>query len=329
MRIRIQKYGGTSLNDLANINNLLSHVRKCIAGGNKLVIVVSAMGRKGDPYATDTLIQELEKIDRNINPKKKDLIMSCGETISTSIVAHLLDTEGLPSEALMGFQAGILTDNNFTSSEIIDIDVSKILEYIEADKIVVVAGFQGSNTNGEITTLGRGGSDITAVALGGYLKAERVDIFTDVPGVAIIDPNIVPTTKYIESISYGDMYNLADSGIKVIHPRAVLAGEKFNIPIKIRPNYLGDHGTLISHEESQTVGKIIGIALKDKVDIGVISILFKNKDKTEIEEKLKDYLSQNTKEALEVHWYNSKICITTKLDKMNSYAKGLYHYFFD
>ncbi len=329
MRILIQKYGGTSIRDLPSINNLISHVKKCIAEGNKLVIVVSAMGRMGDPYATDTLIQKLEKVNKEIDPKKKDLIMSCGETISASIISHLLDTESIPSEALMGFQAGILTAGEFTDSEIIDIDVSKILKYIEADKIVVVAGFQGGNKDDEITTLGRGGSDITAVTLGGYLKAERVDIFTDVPGVALIDPNIVPTTRYIEYISYDHMYDLADSGVKVIHPRAVKAGQKFNIPIRIRSSYLADHGTLISQGESQSHEGTVGIGLKEKNNTGVISILFKRGYKSGIERKVEDYLKQNTEGILNVDWYTFKVCIVTDLDKMHSHAKALYHHLFD
>ena len=131
MRILIQKYGGTSIRDLPSINNLISHVKKCIAEGNKLVIVVSAMGRMGDPYATDTLIQKLEKVNKEIDPKKKDLIMSCGETISASIISHLLDTESIPSEALMGFQAGILTAGKFTDSEIIDIDINNKVELLK------------------------------------------------------------------------------------------------------------------------------------------------------------------------------------------------------
>lgn len=329
MSLFVQKYGGTSLRDLPSRKNLISHAKKCIEGGNKLVIVVSAMGRKGDPYATDTLIEELKKINNEIDPKKKDLIMSCGETISTSVIAHLLDTEGIPCEALMGFQAGILTDSNFNSSEIIDINVSKILKYIKTGKVVVVAGFQGSNINGEITTLGRGGSDTTAVTLGGYLKAERVDIFTDVPGVAIVDPNIVPNTKYIENISYDDMYNLADNGVKVIHPRAVLAGKKFNIPIKIRSTYLGYHGTLISHEESQYPRKIIGIALQSGEDKGIISILFKKDYRIELQKKLKTYLVENATEILDVQWHDHKVCLLVDPNKVNFYGKKLYHYFFD
>src|SRR5699024_9684785 len=137
----------------------------CIDEGNKLVVVVSAIGRKGEPYATDTLIELLESINSTINHKKKDLIMSCGEIISATILSHLLDTEGILCEVLTGFQAGIRTDNTFNSAEIIDIDTSTILNYMEDNKVIVVAGFQGATKDIEITTLGRGGSDTTAVAL--------------------------------------------------------------------------------------------------------------------------------------------------------------------
>src|SRR5690554_1751637 len=131
MKIIIQKYGGTSLRNLNAKSKILTHIKKCINEGNSLVIVVSAMGRQGDPYATDTLIQQLEKINNNIDPKKKDLIMSCGETISIAILSHLLDKENIPSEPLTGFQAGILTNNNFNCSEIINIDTSTIMKYIK------------------------------------------------------------------------------------------------------------------------------------------------------------------------------------------------------
>lgn len=328
MGIFIQKYGGTSLRDPSNLKDLLTHVKKCISEGNKLVIVVSAMGRKGDPYATDTLIGQLKKINKTIDPKKKDLIMSCGETISASTISHLLDTAGIPSEALMGCQAGILTNSDFNSSEILNIDISKILKYIRNDKVVVVAGFQGCNIDNEITTFGRGGSDITAVTLGGYLNAERVDIFTDVPGLALIDPNIVPYTKYIENISYDDMYLLAENGAKVIHSRAVLAGKAFNIPIKICSNNLEGPGTIISNKESSSEN-IIGIALKNEDNMTIISVLFKEEDRKKIKNKIEDCLKINTMEILKINYFENKVSIVTNLDKANSYAKDLYDYFFN
>ena len=232
MAIIVQKFGGTSLRDANGLKFLLSHVKKAKSLGNDLVVVVSSMGRKGEPYATDTLINQLEEIDINIDPMKKDLIMSCGEVISCAVVAHLLDSNGIQAIPLTGFQAGILTNDDFNQAEILDIDTKVILENLNSGKVVVVAGFQGITSKGKITTLGRGGSDITAVVLGGFLDAERVDIFTDVEGVAVIDPRIIPFAKYLENISYSNMYNLASNGTDVIHPKAVLAAEQYNIDRK-------------------------------------------------------------------------------------------------
>lgn len=231
-------------------SKVLTNIRGCLDKGHSLIVVVSAMGREGEPYATDSLIELLENIDSNINLKKKDMIMACGEIISAALLAHLLDAENIPSEALTGFQAGIITNNNFNAAEIKDIDVSRIRKYMAEGKVVVVAGFQGITEDGDITTLGRGGSDTTAVALGGYLKAKRVDIFTDVPGVALADPKLVPDAEYIDYISYVNMYNLALKGAKVIHPKAVAMGAKFNIPIRITSTETNLRGTLISHLKS-------------------------------------------------------------------------------
>lgn len=326
MSLFIQKYGGTSLRDIPSRKNLIKNARRCVEDGNDLVIVVSAIGRRGDPYATDTLIAQLENINVKIDPKKKDLIMSCGETISSAIISHLLETEGLSSVPLTGYEAGILTDNSFTESKILNIDTSRILEYIEKGKIVVVAGFQGATINREITTLGRGGSDTTAVVLGGYLNAERVDIFTDVPGIATIDPSIVSHTDYIENISYDDIYELSSSGASIIHPRAVMAGRHFNIPIAIRSSYSQEKGTLIWDYKGRDK-KIIGIALKEEDDIGIISVLFNDKYRDSMEKDIKDFVFKN-ESILRISYYENKISLFLDKDKTKSCAKDLYKYFF-
>ncbi len=327
MTILVQKYGGTSLRDIPSRKNLIRNAKKCVKDGNDLVIVVSAIGRRGDAYATDTLISQLENINIKIDPKKKDLIMSCGETISSAIISHLLETEGLSSVPLTGYEAGILTDNNFTESKIIDIDTSTILGYIKKGKIVVVAGFQGATINREITTLGRGGSDTTAVALGGFLKAERVDIFTDVPGIATIDPSIVSHANYIENISYDDIYELSSSGVGVIHPRAVMAGKHFNIPIAIRSSYSDELGTLIWDYKEKDPKKIIGIALKEEDDIGIISVVFQNEYKNSMEKDIKDFVFEN-ESILRISYYENKISLFLDKEKTKVCAANLYKYFF-
>lgn len=242
----VQKYGGTSLRNLNTNSKVLINIKNCLDEGNRLVVVVSAIGRKGEPYATDSLIDILMDINKHIDPKKKDLIMSCGEIIACTKLSHLLDSVGISSVPLTGFQAGILTNREFTFAKILDIDISTITKLLDNNIVVVVAGFQGITKENEITTLGRGGSDTTAVALGGFLEAQRVDIFTDVPGIALQDPKLVPDTEYIDNISYEDMYKLALDGAKVIHPEAVLIGSKFNIPIRVTSTETNVRGTLIA-----------------------------------------------------------------------------------
>lgn len=327
MGIIIQKYGGTSLRSIYTNNDVLNHIKDCINSGNDLVIVVSAIGRNGEPYATDTLINQLEKISCQIDPKKKDLIMSCGETISAAIVAHLLDVEGIPSEALMGIQAGIITDNNFNSSNILDIDTTIIKEHMKNGRVVVVAGFQGGTKDYQITTLGRGGSDITAVTLGGYLNAERVDIFTDVPGVAIVDPSLVPEAIFINNISYKEMYKLANNGVGVIHPTAILTGEKFNVPINIRSTFSKAPGTLTSlvgNEDSS----IIGIAIKNHLTSGEISLFFKSNNFKNVIKDLELHLKCE-KGFIDTIIFDDKVIFMVDTLDIGSLTKTIYKYLLD
>lgn len=328
MGIIVQKFGGSSLKSPRGLEFLLSHVKNCISDKNKLVIVVSAIGRKGDPYATDTLINQLEEIGSPVDPKKKDLIMSCGEIISATVVSHLLDTHGLPSEALTGFQAGIRTDSNFNQSSIINIDTSYILKKLNENKILVVAGFQGMNEYGEITTLGRGGSDITAVALGGYIKADSVHIFTDVPGVAVVDPKIVTNTEYIKRISYNDMYTLSSNGAKVIHPTAVSMAENFNIPLYIRSNFEFSEGTLVADYEETSFHKLIGITSKFEDSYGRISLFFHQPYLIHLVSHINRFITQNRQGLIRTFNYDNRIDFVVKKEIQEDFANKLYDYFF-
>jgi len=325
MSIVIQKFGGTSLRNLCNQSEFLKLVKKEVQIGNKLVVVVSAMGRSGDPYATDTLINQLENISTIINPKKKDLIMSVGETISAALVSHLLESEGLSSEALTGFQAGIITDDTFNSSKIIEINTSKIQGYLNKNKIVVVAGFQGATEDLEITTLGRGGSDTTAVALGGTLNAERADIFTDVPGVAITDPRLVPNARYIKKISYDDMYKLAINGANVIHPYAVLLGKQYNIPIRVLSTFTDNPGTLISNDKSNV--KILGFGIKKQEDSSIISFIFNCDYRGEIKKELDKFLLDEKEHLITIEYFNDKASIVVKNEVLTEFLQRLYSNF--
>lgn len=332
MAIIVQKFGGTSVATPQAREALLRHVKKCKDEGNDVVVVVSAMGRSGDPYATDTLIGLLENINPVVIPKKKDLLMSCGEIISCSLVSHLLDSNNIPSEALTGFQAGILTNNNFNNSEIINIETSVIENHLRSGKVVVVAGFQGTTLNGEITTLGRGGSDTAAVAIGGYLKAERVDIFTDVPGIAKVDPRIVPAAPYLKSVSYDDMYKLAYHGAKVIHPRAVMTAQRFNVPVRVRSTFSDDLGTLISEEATKKNHKIIGMALEKEVEVkdsveptGRLYMVFDDTKKEEIERDMQSFLMESGSNVKDIVWDTNNVSIFLPTNRLVEAAQGLFN----
>ena len=334
MAIIVQKFGGTSVATPQAREALLNHVKKCKDEGNDVVVVVSAMGRSGDPYATDTLIGLLENISPIIDPKKKDLLMSCGEIISCAILSHLLETNNIPAVPMTGFQAGILTNNNFTNSEVINIETTFIKKHLSDGKVVVIAGFQGATDTGEITTLGRGGSDTAAVAIGGYLQAQRVDIFTDVPGIAKIDPRVVATAPYLAAISYDDMYKLAYNGAKVIHPRAVMTAQNFNVPLRVRSTFSQDLRTLISQESTKKNHKIIGMALEKDLKIndtsepmGKIFVAFDETKKEEIEEELRNFLTGSSLIVLDIQWDNNTVSILLSMSKLVETVQSLYSFF--
>jgi aspartate kinase len=324
MSIIVQKFGGTSVSTPESRLYVLGQVLKAREEGNQVVVVVSAMGRKGDPYATDTLIQLLEEISPKIIPKKNDLIMSCGETIACALMSHYLESNGIPSEPLTGCQAGILTTDHFNNSEVVSIDTQKIMSVLEEGKVPVIAGFQGTTSNGDITTLGRGGGDTTAVAIGGYLNAKRVDIFTDVLGIAKVDPRVLPTAPYMLYLSYNDMLNLAENGAKVIHPKAVAMAQKFGIPLRVRSTFSDNEGTLIAREPIVTGDKVIGLAL-EKGDLETkLFVLFDHQRLDEIKKDLERFAETLHSEIGEIVWTGNSFVM--KLPNANTHhaVKTLY-----
>ncbi|WP_028986609.1 aspartate kinase [Thermicanus aegyptius] len=267
MGILVQKFGGTSLTDHERRERALFHIRKGKEKGYDLVVVVSAMGRKGDPYATDTLLSLLE--DGEIPPREKDLLMSTGEVISAAVMSGALWKEGLPNTILLGGQAGILTNDRFGNALITDLRPERVRKELEEGKIVIVPGFQGMTLDGEITTLGRGGSDTTATAIGVALGAEYVDIFTDVEGIMTADPRIVREARPIDVMTYTEVANLAHLGAKVIHPRAVEIAMQKNIPIRVRSTFGEGEGTLITSltEVNRSLAEV-----KDRIVTGVTQV---------------------------------------------------------
>ncbi|WP_057763257.1 aspartate kinase [Cytobacillus praedii] len=246
MKIIVQKYGGTSVRDINSREHALKHIKKAISDGYKLVVVVSAMGRKGDPYATDTLLSLIEKEKMMINKRENDLLLSCGEIISSVVFTNMLLEHGIQATALTGAQAGFRTNNDHTNAKIIDMRCERLLKELEVNDCVVVAGFQGASKNGDVTTIGRGGSDTSAAALGVALNAEWIEIFTDVDGIMTADPRIAENARPLSVVTYTEVCNMAYQGAKVIHPRAVEIAMQAKIPIRIRSNYSDGLGTLVT-----------------------------------------------------------------------------------
>ena len=261
--IIIQKFGGTSLQDEITRGKAAKFVKEKIDAGILPVVVVSAMGRSGAPYATDTLLKIANDVEPEINPREKDLLMSCGETISAIIFVQTLRKIGLKAIALTGAQAGIITDNNFGNARIKKVIIDNLLKIINQDMIPVITGFQGMNENGEITTFGRGGSDTTASVLASALQAVEIEIYTDVEGIFSADPKNVQKTTVISEASYEEAVELAEKGAKVIHPRAVEIAASKNIPIRIFSTFTGINGTTIKNIKSDR--PITGITSKDNI----------------------------------------------------------------
>ncbi|BCJ85322.1 aspartate kinase [Effusibacillus dendaii] len=265
MRKLVQKFGGTSVATKENRELAIGHIADAVAAGFHVVVVVSAMGRKGEPYATDTLLSLIDST--GIAKRERDLLMSCGELISAVVLSSALAEKGYENCVMTGAQAGIKTNNVFSDAKIISIDPGRILDELDSGKIVIVTGFQGMTENGDITTLGRGGSDTTATALGVALNAERVDIFTDVDGIMTADPRIVDNAKKLRTVTYGEICNLAYQGAKVIHPRAVEIAMQKNIPVRVRSTLSKDEGTLIV---SQTdLDRLEPLAVQDRIITGI------------------------------------------------------------
>jgi len=258
--VLVQKFGGTSVATVGARHQAVEHVRRARREGNEVVIVVSAMGRRGDPYATDTLLDLLRAEGTFVDARDYDLMFTCGEAIAAALMSHTLRKAGIPAVALTSAQARIYTDGKHREAEITDIDPSPLRTYLAQGEVPVVTGGQGVVRGTlDYTTLGRGGSDTSGVAVGVALAAARVDIFTDVEGVATTDPRLVPSARLLERISYPRMHEMARFGARVIHPRALVAGWKAAMPIVVRSTFSNRPGTLI--DASSDDPGVTGIAV--------------------------------------------------------------------
>ena len=259
MGIIVQKFGGSSVATLEKLEKVSEHIIDELNNKNQVVVVVSAQGK-----TTDKLIAEEKEVTKKIYPREHDVLVSVGEQITIAKLAMLLKSKNYNAVSLCGWQIPILTDSNYTNSRIRYIHNETINEYLQAGNIVIVAGFQGTDENGNITTFGRGGSDTTAVALAASLGAERCDIFTDVDGVYSADPRIVDDVKKIDTISYEEMLELSSMGAKVLHNRCVEIGKKYNIPIYVKSTFERKSlGTLVTNKESYMEDLTINGVTKD------------------------------------------------------------------
>ncbi|MBE2912363.1 aspartate kinase [Anoxybacillus sp. FSL W8-0382] len=266
MKIIVQKFGGTSVRDEHGRNLARKHIEKALQDGYKVVVVVSAMGRKGDPYATDTLLSLIDGANAHVTNREKDLLMACGEIISSVVFTNMLNKHGIKATAFTGAQAGFRTNNDYTNAKIIDMRCERLLRALKEHDVVVVAGFQGAAENGDVTTIGRGGSDTSAAALGAALGAEWVDIFTDVEGVMTADPRIVENARPLDVVTYTEICNMAYQGAKVIHPRAVEIAMQAKVPLRIRSTYSDSPGTLVT-----SIGKK-GSDVKERLVTGIAHV---------------------------------------------------------
>ncbi|WP_424765738.1 aspartate kinase [Paenibacillus sp. sgz302251] len=246
MRILIQKFGGTSLSTDHAREHVIHHINRERGNGFSVVVVVSAMGRKGDPYATDTLLQLIRDKGDKLPDRERDMLLGCGEIISAAALCSQLNASNTPAVVLTGGQAGIMTDEHFGHARIKEVRPDKVLSCLREGYVVIVTGFQGSTAHGDMTTLGRGGSDTTATALGAALSAEMVDIYTDVDGILTADPRIVEEARPLAVVSYAEICNMARQGAKVIHPRAVEIAQHARVPLRVRSTFTEDTGTLVT-----------------------------------------------------------------------------------
>lgn len=294
----VQKFGGTSLKDSQTQAIALGHIRRAAEEGKGVVVVVSAMGRKPAPYATDTLIELMKCAGEPVSPRELDLMISCGEIISTALIAHALSSRGCPAIGLTGGQAGIITDGKYGQAEIIAVRAEGILRHLREGKVVVVAGFQGVTPEGEITTLGRGGSDTSAVAIGAAISAEMVEIYTNVDGVAVVNPALVPEAPFFKEIDFQDMLELAAEGCRVVHPRAIKAALERNLTLRVRSTFSQKEGTLIHKITPSRKEESPFIGMADQTELGLIT--FTPSDNEERKETL-----SKVEQALAPFWHET------------------------
>ncbi len=259
MRLVVKKFGGTSVGTLDRIREVAKKVAAARDGGEGIVVVVSAMAGE-----TDRLVQLGYQVSDNPNEREFDLLLSTGEMVSSALLAIALNAMGYAAESLTGRQVGILTDSVHTKARIRKINGERILQTLEQGKIAVVAGFQGIDEREDMTTLGRGGSDTTAVALAAALGADLCEIYTDVDGIYTADPNVVPEARRLRKISYDEMLEMASLGAKVLQTRSVEVAKIYNVSVLVKSTFQEGEGTLVTHEDAELEKVVVSGVTLDK-----------------------------------------------------------------
>ena len=269
MALVVQKYGGTSMGSVERIRNVAKRVAKTYDAGNDMVVVVSAMAGE-----TNKLVALANEVCEFPDSREYDVLVAAGEQVSIALLAMCLKAMGYKAKSYLGFQIPIVTDNAFSKARIEEIDDAKMREDIKDGTILIVAGFQGVDSEGSITTLGRGGSDTSAVAMAAALKADVCEIYTDVDGVYTTDPNLCKDAKKIERISYEEMLELASLGAKVLQIRSVEFAKKYNVDVHVRSSFNENLGTMVTKEDKEMEAVLVsGIAYaKDEVKIAVMQV---------------------------------------------------------
>ena len=269
MALIVQKYGGTSVGTIEKIENVAEKLIATRQAGHDVVVVVSAMSGE-----TNRLIDLAHQITPHPAPREYDVLVSTGEQVTIALLSMALNKRGYPAMSYTGSQVHILTDSAHTKARILDIDESRMRKDLEAGRIVVVAGFQGRDEHGNITTLGRGGSDTTAVALAAALKADECQIYTDVDGVYTTDPRVVPTARRLDRITFEEMLEMASLGSKVLQIRSVEFAGKYNVRLRVLSSFEEGPGTLITFEEENMENPVIsGIAFnRDEAKLTIVGV---------------------------------------------------------
>jgi len=269
MALIVQKYGGTSVANIEKIENVAKKIIKTKEAGNEVIVVVSAMAGE-----TDRLIHLAHHAADPPDPREFDSLISTGEQVTITLLSIVLNRLGHAAKSFLGFQVRVLTDDAFNKARILNVDETIMRDELKKGTIVVVAGFQGIDANNNITTLGRGGSDTSAVALAATLKADVCDIYTDVDGVYTADPNICSHARRLDKITYDEMLEMARAGAKVLQPRSVELAKKYNVPLYVKSTFKDEGGTLVTKEDKEMENEVVsGVSYdKDQAKITIVHV---------------------------------------------------------